>query len=45
MSDIIYGDKVWWYCKTCGDEGESDSQGGAERQAARHECSEQEIRS
>jgi hypothetical protein len=38
MSDILYLDRVLWYCQDCGDEGEADSQFSAEQQAAEHEC-------
>lgn len=39
---IIYTDTVEWYCEECGDEGEAGSQSAAERQAARHECLDEE---
>lgn len=42
---ILYIALVQWYCEDCGDEGESESQGGAEKQAAAHECTaDQEAR-
>ena len=35
---VIYNDLVQWYCEECGDEGEAQSQRGAEEQVRQHEC-------
>lgn len=35
---IIYSEMYFWYCDVCHDEGESTSEGGAERQANDHQC-------
>jgi hypothetical protein len=36
--NIVYVDRVQWYCQDCGEEGENDSQASAERDAEAHEC-------
>lgn len=38
MSNVLFGDIVWWYCSDCGAEGQCDSDYVAHKEADEHEC-------